>query len=398
PGDAGSQVFAKLNKTEGPHIFCFKKTDDYFQLWLNLELLAPLALDCWVDNMKLIYNNKTRTTSNTPGVEIKIPQMGDTFPVEYLDTSNISVSMYFGALVTNAVKEWGYERNRNIVGVPYDFRRAPNEQKIFFEDLRKLIERTYYANGNKKVAIVAHSMGNSIALYLYNQQTQMWKDKFIASHVGIAAPWGGSAKVYRMVASGYNMDHYRILVSPLTLRTQQRSMPSTYWLLPSDKFWNEDEAIIKITEDDTIYTTKNYEQFFKDLNFQDGWDMYQDTKDLSYEMKAPGVEIHCIYGVGLPTPEKFVYAKKSHFPDTQPDEVMGDGDGTVNVRSIEACQRWRQEQSQPVYIKEIEKWEHLEILQNREVIDYVKRVVLRKSSAEKPPGKKRALRFDRSFT
>ena len=56
PGDGGSQLEAKLNKTETVHYFCDKKSENYFSLWLNLELLVPLILDCWVDNMRLVYN------------------------------------------------------------------------------------------------------------------------------------------------------------------------------------------------------------------------------------------------------------------------------------------------------------------------------------------------------
>lgn len=73
PGDGGSQVDAKLNKPSTVHLFCTKQTKDYFNIWLNLELLAPLIIDCWTDNAKLHYNNVTRKTYNSPGVELRIP-------------------------------------------------------------------------------------------------------------------------------------------------------------------------------------------------------------------------------------------------------------------------------------------------------------------------------------
>ncbi|GBL87797.1 Group XV phospholipase A2 [Araneus ventricosus] len=52
PGDGGSQLDAKLNKPSRVHRFCGKKTEDYFNLWLNPELLMPGILNCWVDNMR----------------------------------------------------------------------------------------------------------------------------------------------------------------------------------------------------------------------------------------------------------------------------------------------------------------------------------------------------------
>lgn len=48
PGDGGSQMDAKLNKPSVVHYICDKTTKDWFNIWLNLELLVPLVIDCWV--------------------------------------------------------------------------------------------------------------------------------------------------------------------------------------------------------------------------------------------------------------------------------------------------------------------------------------------------------------
>ena len=41
---------------------------------------------------RLEYDNVTRTTNNSPGVDIKIPGFGETATVEWLDHSEISLS------------------------------------------------------------------------------------------------------------------------------------------------------------------------------------------------------------------------------------------------------------------------------------------------------------------
>lgn len=73
PGDGGSQLDAKLNKTSSVHYICEKTSADYFNIWLNMELLVPMVIDCWIDNVKLTYDNVTRKTYNTPGVDIRVP-------------------------------------------------------------------------------------------------------------------------------------------------------------------------------------------------------------------------------------------------------------------------------------------------------------------------------------
>lgn len=70
PGDGGSQLEALLDKTDVPHYFCDKKTSEWFDLWLNLALLVPFVIDCWIDNMRLVYDNTTRKTLNAPGTSV----------------------------------------------------------------------------------------------------------------------------------------------------------------------------------------------------------------------------------------------------------------------------------------------------------------------------------------
>lgn len=40
PGDGGSQVEGRLNKTTTVHYIC-SKTSDWFTLWLNLQQMIP---------------------------------------------------------------------------------------------------------------------------------------------------------------------------------------------------------------------------------------------------------------------------------------------------------------------------------------------------------------------
>ncbi|VDP28772.1 unnamed protein product, partial [Soboliphyme baturini] len=286
PGDGGNQLEAKLDKPSVVHYLCEKKSKDYFTLWMNLEIVLPIVIDCWIDNMRLVYNETTHTTMNSPGVSIRIPGWGDTATVEWIDPSRISLGNYFVSLVETLVS-LGYERNVSVRGAPYDFRKAPNDNQQYFEDLTKLIEDTYYLNNESKVVTIGHSMGNAYMLYFFSRKSQEWKDKFIRAHVSIAGPYGGSIKIVKAFASGYNLEQWRIILPPLKVRKEQRTMTSSSFLLPTREVWNDDVLVVTANRN---YTSHDYEQFFKDIGFPTGWQMYQDTRNLISDLPAPGVE------------------------------------------------------------------------------------------------------------
>lgn len=111
------------------------------------------------------------------------------------------------------------------------------------------------------------------------------------------------------------------------------------------------------------YTLGNVEEFFHDINYTNGYKQYQLTGFLLGNLDPPKVtvslfytnflflfqlydyfylvfhQVHCIYGYDVDTPERFFWAK-GYFPDYQPSTIYGDGDGTVNRRSLEACAKW----------------------------------------------------------
>lgn len=102
--------------------------------------------------------------------------------------------------------------------------------------------------------------------------------------------------------------------------------------------------------------------------------MWEDTHKLLNPLTAPGVEMHCLHGINVPTPGMFVYDKKqwhNGFPTT----IKDSGDGTVNLRSLEGCLRFKSQQKQPVYHKVFDKAEHMQILNRVDVIAEIKNIL-----------------------
>ncbi|KAM4602329.1 lysosomal phospholipase A and acyltransferase isoform 1-T2 [Discoglossus pictus] len=367
PGDLGNQLEAKLDKPSVVHYMCSKKTDYYFTLWLNLELLLPLVIDCWIDNIRLVYNTTTKSTESPAGVDVRVPGFGQTYPLEFLDPSKRNVGTYFYTMVQSMV-EWGYIRDETVRGAPYDWRKAPNENAEYFVALQKLIE-SMYEEYESPVVLIAHSMGNLYTLYFLNHQPQEWKDKYIHSFVALGPPWGGVSKTLRVLASG---DNNRIpVISSLRIRDQQRSAVSTSWLLPYSNTWPLDKILVRTPK--ANYTIRDFEKFYTDIGFPEGWLMRTQTEDLVSSLTPPGVWVHCLYGTGVDTPDSFIY---DTFPDKDPKILYGNGDGTVNLDSAMQCQKWQGRQKQKVSMVELPGNEHISMLLNLTTISYIKQVLL----------------------
>ncbi|XP_029464725.1 phosphatidylcholine-sterol acyltransferase isoform X2 [Rhinatrema bivittatum] len=346
---------------------CYRKTDDFFTIWLNLNMFLPLGVDCWIDNIRVVYNRTTRRTSNAPGVDIRVPGFGKTFSVEYLDKGKLAG--YLHTLVQHLVNN-GYVRDETVRAAPYDWRITPNEQKEYFHQLKDLIEEmkeTY----QRPVFLIGHSLGNLYLLYFLINQSQEWKDAHIKGFVSLGAPWGGAIKPLLVLMSGDNQGIP--MVSNIKIREEQRMTTSNSWMVPTNLTWPESHVFI--SSPSYNYTYRDYQKFFKDINFEEGWYMWEDTKDLLEGLPPPGVEMYCIYGTGFPTPETYIY--DDAFPHGDPiDIVYADGDDTVHTRSAELCKRWHKQQKERVHIIELENTEHLNMVFSNITLSYINEILL----------------------
>lgn len=370
PGDGGSQVEAKLNKTSVVHYLCEKVSNEFFNIWLNLELLVPVAIDCWIDNMKLNYNNVTRTTTNQDGVDIRIPGWGDPFVVEYLDPSKAYPGSYFKDIGNMLVDQMGYVRNSSLRGAPYDFRKGPNESEELFRKLKDLVEETYNMNEQTPVTLLAHSMGGPMTLIFLQRQSQTWKDKYINCLITLAGVWGGSVKALKVFAIGDDLGAY--LLRQSTLKYEQITSPSLGWLLPSKLFWKDTEILVQTAEKN--YTLSTLRDYLIDINVPNGWEFRKDNEKYQLDFTAPGVEVHCLYGAGVDTVQRLYYKPGTSIEGT-PQLIPGDGDGTVNLRSLEGCKYWQGKQKQKVYSQVFPGLNHMDILKNNNVLNYIQTVL-----------------------
>ncbi|XP_062997450.1 phosphatidylcholine-sterol acyltransferase isoform X2 [Elgaria multicarinata webbii] len=293
PGCLGNQLEAKLDKPDVVNWMCYRKTEDYFTVWLNLNIFLPLGVDCWIDNTRVVYNRTTRRTSNAPGVHIRVPGFGKTYSVEYLDKSKLAG--YLHTLVQHLVNN-GYVRDQTVRAAPYDWRIGPSDNQ------------------------------------------------------GIP------------------------VMSSIKLREEQRMATNSPWMFPTRAAWPDTHIFISTPLHN--YTYRDYQRFFIDVNFEDGWFMWNDTKDLLKGLPPPGVEMYCLYGTGHPTPETYIYDDR--FPYEDPvDIVYGDGDETVSRRSMELCKQWHGQQKEKVHVLELPGVDHLNMVFDNRTLNHINEILLR---------------------
>ena len=226
------------------------------------------------------------------------------------------------------------------------------QRRGYYDDVKELVETMYRENGNKKVTVVAHSMGAAIMLHFLTQSgvvTQSWKDQYIGNFITLSAAWAGGNEDLQAAISGLGLINerpddifglFRFLKNYIrkTLKPILQSFQSTSFLLPRPSVWG---STVLVTTPTQSYTASDYQQLFDDAGFTDGYSMYQVIENVNKDFPSPNVPTLCFYGVDVDTPWSFNYSKS--FPagvDEDPTVTMGNGDGSVALPSSEVCLRW----------------------------------------------------------
>ena len=177
--------------------------------------------------MKLLYNNITHQVSNDSGVEIRVPGFRSTETIEYFCVQQIfEIGQYFAPLVKYLVHYLNYTRKKDVFGAPYDWRLSPRQNSDYFKNLSALIETAYEKN-NKKVVLLAHSMGCPYISYSLYKQSRYWKNKYVDSFISISGSYFDSVKSLKSIVSGY-AEWYSEYIIKTKLRKTSRSFISFF--------------------------------------------------------------------------------------------------------------------------------------------------------------------------
>lgn len=150
-----------------------------------------------------------------------------------------------------------------------------------------------------------------------------------------------------------------------------RTLPSAVSLLPYTSLWGQNETLISTPS--YKYTVNDIHKIFKDIGYENGTRMYSQLQNVTNDFSPPNVTHYCFYGTHVPTIESVAYS--DDFADVKP--AHGDGDGTVNYRSLKSCQLWQAKQPAfKVYLKEFQGVDHFQIISKKDVLKDIKDIII----------------------
>ncbi|CBZ53707.1 putative 1-O-acylceramide synthase [Neospora caninum Liverpool] len=265
PGIAGSGLFATV--TNASFEACGKSPINYavpFRVWASLSLLLPPVTHqrCWVEMMKMTVDENGETYTAQEGVHVEVDGYGGIHAIDYLDyymnnTYGVPASAYMHGMLRTLLS-LHYAQFVTLRGVPYDWRLPP--WQLNYAQLKADIEDRYTELNNRKVDLIAHSLGSIILCYFLNRVVdQAWKDKYIGSMTLVAAATGGSFKAVKSLLSGYDdgtdIDIWNVidfsLFPAVLLRDLLQTMGSIYALLPDPAVYGRDHVVVRVARPPT---------------------------------------------------------------------------------------------------------------------------------------------------
>jgi len=235
----------------------------------------------------------------------------------------------------------GYVIGKDLHGAPYDWRLAPQHNKIYHDKLKTLIEDTVKRNG-KPAIVITHSYGGVMFYDFLLKMTAEWKKAHVDEFIPMGAPFGGAAKTLRAVLSGYAFNIP--LLKEEKFQPILRDVSSSYFLFPTKLAFKDEALVLKKGNNETWRPEAMRGIVSKNTMFGQGHSFINRLDNVLETLPHPGVNTTVIYGTKIQTEKAYVYnVNKESIPWPHPTMLFEDGDGTVTARSALVSRKWMNE-------------------------------------------------------
>jgi len=346
PGIVGSNLQATLDKPSVPQPLCTKKQSKWFYLWLESFEIAPDAVKCMLDNLKLKHLGNG-TCANNDGVTTRIDDYGGLGDINCAMPNALCKTTKNWIEVTDALAAAGYVSGVDMFGAPFDWRYGPKTWMTReFPALQALVERAYNDANGTKVLLTSISLGGPyLHLFLTQFVSQAWKDQHLDSWLSISSLWSGAAEVVQMLTSGMVWGGAN-WITPLMFQGMVANWPSLAFMLPHAYTSAKDGQYVdsafatapNATNSTTTYKSSNMRQMLLDAGRNDTAEILSSIGQYVTSTTQPGLKVHCWYGTNVNTTVGMAWGTTDL--TAQPVVQIGNGDGTVHHASLRVCSDW----------------------------------------------------------
>jgi hypothetical protein len=216
---------------------------------------------------------------------------------------------------------------------------------------------------------MGHSMGaNFFQYFLAFFVTQEWKDKYISSLISLGGSFHGVSNAYKLIKG----DNYGLpLLDERKMVPIIRQVPSVLWMLPP---LNSRDYVVYTPAKN--YTNADLQELLKDLNSTASWDLYNYEMSAGDRVKPPGVPVHCVYGYDVRTGTGMFFSSLNPPAKEEGKWLNGsDGDGTVPLYSLSACDGFAAGQDKPVQVHRLQGAKHIEMVHEQRLWELISGIV-----------------------
>ena len=224
--------------------------------------------------------------------------------------------------------------------------------------------------------LITHSMGSPYTLHFLHSVSKEWRVKYIKAWTSISGAFAGSVMAVQGFISGVGLEEPAKLLEPLSstlssaLLKLERTLPGLAFLLPDASFWKDPNEIIVQTPFKN-YSVSQLEEILKDTDFSPAVKIFNSVFK-AWKEEAPGVRMFCFHGNRKKTVATLKYSKAINtIKDNHLDIEYADGDGTVNLRSLQACTRWVGRQDEELTYQIFEDADHTDILKDEKLFQAI---------------------------
>jgi lecithin-cholesterol acyltransferase len=228
------------------------------------------------------------------GVTVRIPDYGK------VESAPLYEPLY------KALEAAGYVRNRSIRVAGYNPRLTP-DMDGFLRRTKRLIQRTYRANGRRPVHLVGHSNGPIYAQYLLTHSSRAWRHRYIHGFTPFAGNFPGQGVLYPVLFAGLNIQDFTFPQTSENAASSARmylSQPATYLSASDPQIFGNREVVVRDASTGRSYTPRDYRRLLSDAGLSRRTaiaDHYIGFVKFADRAHFPDVDVYAEKGSGIDT-------------------------------------------------------------------------------------------------